>query len=135
MGLFVNGLRAVQGGYKESPAELKSRTTAMKDSTVIAKRYGMSRTGLQTNVETVPNGVIDHDIMALVDRFGWHMRNIEGVQSTMSLADLAKTINAGWNEGSLKWRIIPRNPADRDSVRRPYGLRTASSVSLPCPRS
>ncbi|MBX7117299.1 MAG: hypothetical protein K1X64_23495, partial [Myxococcaceae bacterium] len=49
-------LRAVQGGYKESPAELKSRTTAMKDSTVIAKRYGMSRTGLQTNVETVPNG-------------------------------------------------------------------------------
>ena len=58
----------------------------------------------------MPNGVIDHDVMALMDRFAWHMRNVEGVQSTMALTDYARTINAGWNEGSLKWRIIPRNP-------------------------
>jgi hypothetical protein len=40
--------------------------------------------------------------MDLVDRFGWYLRNIEGVQSTMALTDVAKTITSGWNEGSLK---------------------------------
>ena len=91
--------------------ELRQDSRYNKDTAVITREFSIGVDVITVLVETVPNGVIDHDIMALVDRFGWHMRNIEGVQSTMSLADLAKTINAGWNEGSLKWRIIPRNPA------------------------
>jgi predicted RND superfamily exporter protein len=35
---------------------------------------------------------------------------VPGVQSVVSLPSVAKLINAGWNEGSLKWRILPRNP-------------------------
>jgi hypothetical protein len=59
--------------------------------------------------ETVPNGCVDHDVMAEIDRFQWHMANVPGVRSTLSLPQLAKTIHAGWNEGSLKWRVLPRN--------------------------
>ena len=91
--------------------ELRQDSRYNRDTAVITREFSIGVDVITVLVETVPNGVIDHDIMALVDRFGWHMRNVEGVQSTMSLADLAKTINAGWNEGSLKWRIIPRNPA------------------------
>ncbi len=91
--------------------ELRQDSRYNKDTAVVTREFSIGVDVITVLVETVPNGVIDHDIMALVDRFGWHMRNIEGVQSTMSLADLAKNINAGWNEGSLKWRIIPRNPA------------------------
>jgi predicted RND superfamily exporter protein len=91
--------------------ELRQDSRYNKDTAVITREFSIGVDVITVLVETVPNGVIDHDIMALVDRFGWHMRNVEGVQSTMSLADLARTINAGWNEGSLKWRVIARNPA------------------------
>src|SRR2546429_8589142 len=46
--------------------------------------------------------------MSAVDRFGWHMRNVTGVQDVITLPFIAKIAIAGWNEGSLKWRSIPR---------------------------
>jgi predicted RND superfamily exporter protein len=48
--------------------------------------------------------------MDLIDRFQWTIANVEGVQSTLSMPQAAKIINAGWYEGSLKWRALPRNP-------------------------
>jgi predicted RND superfamily exporter protein len=90
--------------------ELRQSSRYNQDTAVITSKFNIGADTLTVLVETVPNGVIDHDVMALVDRFAWHMRNIEGVQSTLCLTDYARTINAGWNEGSLKWRVIPRNP-------------------------
>src|SRR5699024_776863 len=37
------------------------------------------------------------------------MRNVEGVQRVISLPMVAKQVNAGWNEGSLRWQILPRD--------------------------
>src|SRR4051812_40561647 len=99
------------GDLQAGVPELRQDSRYNRDTAVITREFSIGVDVITVLVETVPNGVIDHDVMALVDRFGWHMRNVEGVQSTMSLADLAKTINAGWNEGSLKWRVIARNPA------------------------
>ena len=36
------------------------------------------------------------------------MRNVPGVQDVITLPFIAKIAIAGWNEGSLKWRSIPR---------------------------
>ena len=44
-----------------------------------------------------------------MDDFAWHMRNVEGVQSVIELPGIAKVVNGGWNEGSLKWRVLSRN--------------------------
>jgi hypothetical protein len=49
--------------------------------------------------------------MTTIDRFEWHLRNVPGVQSVLGIGGVAKIINAGWNEGSLKWRVLPRNPS------------------------
>lgn len=106
----LNQARKVRiGDMQAGVPELHQDSRYNKDTAIITSRFSIGVDVITVLVETVPNGVIDRDVMALVDRFGWHMRNVEGVQSTMSLADLAKTINAGWNEGSLKWRILPRN--------------------------
>jgi predicted RND superfamily exporter protein len=35
---------------------------------------------------------------------------VPGVQSVISFSYIAKIVNSGWNEGSLKWRIVSRNP-------------------------
>jgi len=90
--------------------ELRQESQYNKDTAVITAKFGIGADTITALAETKPNGVIDHEVMAQIDRFAWQMRNIDGVQSTLALTDYARTINAGWNEGSLKWRIIPRNP-------------------------
>ena len=42
-------------------------------------------------------------------RRAWEMSNTDGVQSVIALPGIAKIINAGWSEGALKWRVLPRN--------------------------
>ncbi len=89
--------------------ELRQDSRYNRDTAVITAEFSIGVDVITVLAETVPNGVVEHDVMELVDRFAWRMRNVDGVQSTAALTDYARTINAGWNEGSLKWRVIPRN--------------------------
>lgn len=38
-------------------------------------------------------------------------RNLPSVQSAVSLSSVAQAVNAGYNEGNLKWQTLPRNTA------------------------
>jgi predicted RND superfamily exporter protein len=49
--------------------------------------------------------------MTAIDRFSWSMQNVAGVQQVVSLPLVAKIAIAGWSEGALEWRNIPRNQA------------------------
>ena len=89
--------------------ELRQNSRYNRDTAVITSKFSIGVDTLIVLVETVPNGVVDHEVMALIDRFAWRMQNVEGVQSTLCLPQVAKTINAGWNEGNLKWRVLPRD--------------------------
>lgn len=91
--------------------ELRQDSRYNRDTAVITSEFSIGVDVITVLAETVPNGVVDHEVMARVDNFAWRMRNVEGVQSTLALTDYARTINAGWNEGSLKWRVIARNQA------------------------
>jgi predicted RND superfamily exporter protein len=33
---------------------------------------------------------------------------VPGVQSTISMPQIVKRVNTGWNEGNLQWRVLPR---------------------------
>ena len=90
--------------------ELRQSSRYNHDSRVITERFSIGVDVLSVIVESVPNGCIDHEVVRLMDRFEGQMRNVPGVQSIISLTTVAKIVNAGWNEGSLKWRILPRNP-------------------------
>ncbi|RME72646.1 MAG: RND family transporter [Verrucomicrobia bacterium] len=113
-GLFVFGFwkgRDVQIGDTDAGVpELRQDSRYNQDTAVITSKFSIGVDVLTVIVETVPDGCIDHEVMSTIDRFGWHMRNVEGVQSVLSLASVAKVINAGWNEGSPKWRMLPRHP-------------------------
>jgi len=89
--------------------ELRANSRYNQDTQAITKKFTIGVDIITVLVETEPNGVIDHEVMTLVDRFAWQMRNIEGVQSTLTLPDYARSINAGWNEGNLKMRVVARN--------------------------
>ncbi len=89
--------------------ELRQDSRYNRDTRIITTKFSIGVDIISVIVETVPNGCVDHDVVALMDQFEWHMRAVPGVQSVISLASVAKIVNAGWNEGSLKWRILPRN--------------------------
>jgi uncharacterized protein len=81
------------------------------DTAMITDKFNIGVDVLTTIVESVPQGCTDYEIMSTIDAFEWHMRNVPGVQSVLGIAGVAKIINTGWNEGNLKWRVLPRNPS------------------------
>lgn len=91
--------------------ELRSEARYNRDSRLITSKFSIGVDVLSIIVECAPNGSVDHEVVALMDEFEGTMRDVPGVQSIVSLVTVAKTINAGFNEGSLKWRVIPRAPA------------------------
>ncbi|GAW96223.1 MULTISPECIES: efflux RND transporter permease subunit [Colwellia] len=80
-----------------------------QDTFLITDRYAISVDYMSVIIETTENACTDYDIMATIDRFQWHMENVAGVQSAVSLSSISKLVNAGYNEGNPKWRVIPRN--------------------------
>jgi uncharacterized protein len=89
--------------------ELRQDARYNRDAAMITNHFSIGVDILSTIVETVPDGCIEHDVMDAIDRFQWTMSNVPGVQSALSMPQVAKIINAGWNEGSLKWRVLPRD--------------------------
>ena len=89
--------------------ELRADSRYNRDVNVVTSSFSIGVDIITTIVETVPNGCIEHDVMSQIDRFQWRLANVPGVQSTLSLPQVAKVIGAGWNEGNLKWRSLPRN--------------------------
>jgi predicted RND superfamily exporter protein len=79
------------------------------DTDVIADRFSIGVDLISVIVETIPEGCINYEVMDTIDRFGWAMRNVDGVQSVIALPAVAKRSNAGWNEGNPKWQVLPRN--------------------------
>ena len=89
--------------------ELRADSVYNLDSAVITDRFEIGVDVLSVIAETEKDGCIDFEIMSTLDAFEWRMRNVEGVQSVLGLAGVARNINASWNEGNLKWRTLPRN--------------------------
>ena len=97
------------GDLHRGVPELRSNSRYNIDTDVISSRFSIGVDILSVIVETIPEGCINYDVMDTIDRFGWHMRNVDGVQSVVAMSDIAKRINSGWNEGSPMWQVLPRN--------------------------
>ena len=97
------------GDERRGVPELRADSVYNLDSAAIAARFEIGVDVLTVISETVKDGCVDYEVMRTLDDFEWHMRNVDGVQSVRGLAGVARAINASWNEGSLKWRTLPRN--------------------------
>jgi predicted RND superfamily exporter protein len=97
------------GDVEEGVPELRADSRYNRDTAEIVGRFAIGVDLIQVIVEGPPNGCIEYPVVNALDRFEWHMRNVPGVQSTISLASAMKTVNAGWNEGNLQWRVLPRD--------------------------
>lgn len=106
---FIKGMETPIGDTQAGVPELRPDSRYNRDSELITSKFQIGTDILNVIVETTPDGCIDHRIIDAIDRFAWHMQNVEGVRDVMSLAGVSKVISAGWSEGSLKWRNLPRD--------------------------
>lgn len=107
---YVKGGQLRIGDAHAGVPELHPDSRYNEDSRVITSKFSIGVDILSVIVETGPNGCVDYDVLTLMDRFEGELRELPGVQSVVSLASAAKLVNAGYSEGSLKWRVLPRNP-------------------------
>ena len=97
------------GDLHQGVPELRAESRYNRDTALVTSRFSIGVDIITVIAETKPEGCVDYGVMTALDEFSWRMANVPGVQSTIDLAGIAKTLNAGWNEGSPKWRVLARN--------------------------
>jgi predicted RND superfamily exporter protein len=106
---FIEGRKTPIGDTQAGVPELRADSRYNRDSDLISGKFSIGTDIINVIVETKPDGCIRFPVIDAIDRFAWHMANVEGVRDVMSLAGVSKVVSAGWSEGSLKWRNLPRD--------------------------
>lgn len=100
------------GDYGIGVPELRPDSRYNLDNARIVEKFaiGVNTLGVVAQTRDVQGACTDYDIMSAIERFDWYMQNVPGTQSVISLPSLARVVNAGFNEGNIKWRQLPRDP-------------------------
>jgi hypothetical protein len=105
----IKGSETPIGDTQAGVPELRPESRYNRDTELITSKFSIGTDVLNVIVETQANGCINHQTIDAIDRFAWNMANVEGVRDVLSLAGVSKVVSAGWSEGSLKWRNLPRD--------------------------
>ncbi len=100
------------GDYGIGVPELRPDSRYNLDNAKIVDKFAMGTNTLGVVAQTkgVQGACTNYEIMSLIEKFDWYMQNAPGTQSVISLPGLARNVNAGFNEGNIKWRQLPRDP-------------------------
>ncbi|HET6604576.1 MAG TPA: MMPL family transporter [Xanthomonadaceae bacterium] len=106
----THGDKVMIGDAEEGVAELHADARYNQDARMITQKFSLGVDTLSVIAEARPNAcTLSYAAMEAIDRFSWYMRNVQGVQQVISLPMAAKIVNAGWNEGNIRWRVLPRS--------------------------
>lgn len=96
------------GELHEGVPELRPDARYNEDSRAITNAFSIGVDVIKVIAESRPDGCIDHAVMGKIDEFAWRMENVDGVQSTMSLAKTSRAVFNAYNENNPKWHVLPR---------------------------
>ena len=108
---YVQSQKIKIGDLEAGAAALHQWSRYNQDTALITDRFSITTDVMSVIVEGAKDACTDYDTLALVDKFQWRVTNIEGVQSSISLASAIKSVNGGFNEGNPKWRVLSRTQA------------------------
>ena len=133
VGLVVSsGLRI--GDLDPGAPELRAGSRYNQDNAYITAHYALSSDQFAVIVKTGKEGCLTYPTLVEADRLAWRLRQVDGVQTSVSLPDAVRQITAGSFEGNPKWLTINRNQdvlnyaAQQASVNNPDLFNTACSV-------
>jgi len=112
--LFVGAVYKSQdmkiGDSEAGVPELREDSRYNRDARLISERFALGVDQLGVIAETSSQACTENfEVMDRIDNFAWEMSQVEGVQKVLTLPQIAKIVNAGWNEGNLRWQVLPRN--------------------------
>ncbi|KXI29052.1 efflux RND transporter permease subunit [Paraglaciecola hydrolytica] len=106
---WMQSLKMKIGDLHAGAPALHESSRYNQDTFLITDKFAISVDYLSILVETEADSCTSYEVMSAIDSLQWKVSNIPGVQSAVSLASVAKIVNAGYNEGNPKWRVLPRN--------------------------
>jgi hypothetical protein len=122
------------GDLDPGAPELRADSRYNRDNAYVTGHYSLSSDSFAVIVRTAAEGCLKYETLVEADRLAWKLKQVPGVQATVSLADAVRQITAGSNEGSPKWLTIARNQdvlnygAQQASVNNPDLFNTECSV-------
>lgn len=123
------------GDLQRGVPELRPDSRYNIDSNTITDNFAIGVDLMKVIAETDPEACIRHDVMAEIDRYTWHLQNTPGVLMVISLPQIARSVRSGWNEGSPKWAVLPRNQFEMVQSIRPVpssaGLQNPNCSVMP----
>jgi len=120
------------GDAEAGVSELRKDARYNLDSLLITERFSIGVDKLTIMVESTDNACVDYKVMDEMDRLSWHIRNLPGVQSVVSLVDKQKVILAANNEGSPRWYSLSRNQNSMSSSLYHLGPAGDEFMDAPC---
>jgi hypothetical protein len=108
-GGFAVSTKLQIGDLDPGAPELRADSRYNRDNAYITAHYTLSSDLYAVIVKTGPEGCLKYETLVEADRLAWSLRQVPGVQTTVSLADAVRQITAGSFEGNPKWLTINRN--------------------------
>ncbi len=105
----VVSLQLKIGDTDPGAPELRADSRYNRDNAFMVANYAASSDTYVVMVKTPQFHCAHYKTLLEVNALEWELQQLPGVESTNSLAALAKRSAAGMNEGSLKWYEIPRS--------------------------
>jgi len=109
VGGLAASLRLQVGDLDAGAPELRPDSRYNQDNAYITAHYSLSSDQFAVMVKTAPEGCLKYETLVEADRLAWQLRQVPGVQTTVSLADAVRQVTAGASEGSPKWLTLSRN--------------------------
>ena len=130
---YVVSLGLQVGDLEPGAPELRQSSRYNRDSAFMTANYGASSDVLVAMVRTPTQQCASYDTLAKVDALDGELRQIEGVETSMSLALLIRRMTVGLNEGNVLWGDLVRNQQALNSVtgQAPRGLYNEDCSLLP----
>lgn len=104
------GQRLQVGDLDAGAPELRVQSRYNQDNRFILEHYLSRSDVLVIMARSAPQQCASYATLQALDDLAFTLEALPGVQSTVSLASVAKLANKGMNEGNLKWQALSRNP-------------------------
>lgn len=97
------------GDLDPGAPELRPASRYNRDAAFLNTNYGASSDVFAVMVRTPDGACSQYDTLMRVDALEWELRQIPGVESTNTLAQLNRRVLVGLNEGDFRWYELLKN--------------------------
>ena len=102
--------KALQVGDSQAGVpELLPDSRYNNDTAAVVENFAIGLDIFKVIAETDPETCVKYEVMEQIDRYAWTMDNTPGVSSSLSLPQVAKTVNSAFSEANPRFKVLPRN--------------------------